>query len=347
MAKFTSKDVARVAGVAQSTVSYVLTGKRSISDETRRRVQDAINQLTYQPNAGARALASRRTNVIGVVLPSLGPGADSAGLLPFMETITSLARAHDYDVLLAASDEGSDSLHRLAGRSLCDAIILMDLKVEDERVAIAASLPEPVVLIGVPRNPANLQCVDVDFEHAAEMAVAELAATKHDRVMFVGHSTNVTLRDLNFASRFTDAARSAAELHGLAHDFLPSIEPGRVAAQDAVTRVQPASREQRLGLVIPNSQLVQPILHALTASGIVPGRDISVIAHCTDETGEETEPPVTNVSLEPREVSRRAIETVFHLLDNDRPKPDSPVELVPSRLTRRDTIMPIPESGSV
>ena len=106
MAKFTSKDVARVAGVAQSTVSYVLTGKRSISDETRRRVQDAINQLTYQPNAGARALASRRTNVIGVVLPSLSPGADSVGLLPFMETITSLARAHDYDVLLAASDEG-------------------------------------------------------------------------------------------------------------------------------------------------------------------------------------------------------------------------------------------------
>ncbi len=200
MSKFTSKDVARVAGVAQSTVSYVLTGKRSISEETRRRVQDAIEQLTYQPNAGARALASRRTSVIGLVLPSFGPGTDSAGLLPFIETITSLARARDYDVLLATSDEGNVSLHRLAGRSLCDAIILMDLKVEDERVAIAASLSEPVVLIGVPTNSANLRCVDVDFEHAAEMAVAEMAATKHDRILFVGHSTSVTQRNLNFVS---------------------------------------------------------------------------------------------------------------------------------------------------
>lgn len=61
----TSKDVAQAAGVAQSTVSYVLSGKRPISEKTRKKVEDAIQQLTYQPNAGARALASRKTRVIG------------------------------------------------------------------------------------------------------------------------------------------------------------------------------------------------------------------------------------------------------------------------------------------
>src|SRR6478735_8941173 len=88
VAKFTSKDVARLAGVSQSTVSYVMSGNRPISEGTRRRVLEAIEALTYQPNAGARALASQRTRVIGLmVVPVHGPGMDGvpdAGALPFI-----------------------------------------------------------------------------------------------------------------------------------------------------------------------------------------------------------------------------------------------------------------------
>ena len=74
MTTFTSKDVARIAGVSQSTVSYVMSGKRPISERTRQRVLAAMEQLTYEPNAGARALASQRTRVIGLVVP-FGSGA--------------------------------------------------------------------------------------------------------------------------------------------------------------------------------------------------------------------------------------------------------------------------------
>ncbi len=65
----TVTDVARHAGVAPSTVSYVLSGKRSISAETRQRVLASIRALGYHPHAGARALASNRANVIALVLP--------------------------------------------------------------------------------------------------------------------------------------------------------------------------------------------------------------------------------------------------------------------------------------
>jgi DNA-binding LacI/PurR family transcriptional regulator len=60
----TLADVARQAGVSASTVSYVLSGKRSISRGTRERVQRAIADLNYHPHAGARALASNRSNVL-------------------------------------------------------------------------------------------------------------------------------------------------------------------------------------------------------------------------------------------------------------------------------------------
>src|SRR3954465_10704847 len=134
MVAFTSKDVARAAGVSQSTVSYVMSGKRPISERTRQRVLTAIEQLTYEPNAGARALASQRTRVIGLVVP-FGWGSDPAGLLPFIETIAGAARANDHEVLLVTADEGSAGLRRLAGRSLCDGIVLMDILTRDERVS--------------------------------------------------------------------------------------------------------------------------------------------------------------------------------------------------------------------
>ena len=121
------------------------TGKRPISEATRRKVLAAIDGLTYQPNAGARALASQRTSVVGLVIP-FHPSVDAIAQLPFIQTIAGVAREHDHDVLLVTSDEGSAGLERLVGRSLCDAIVMMDIEARDERVPVAASLSVPVVL---------------------------------------------------------------------------------------------------------------------------------------------------------------------------------------------------------
>ncbi|GAA0262864.1 LacI family DNA-binding transcriptional regulator [Cryptosporangium japonicum] len=338
MSTFTSKDVARLAGVSQSTVSYVMSGKRPISDETRRRVLDAIDRLTYEPNAGARALASQRTTVVGLVVP-FGVGVDTTGLLPFIETIAGVARTRDHDVLLVTADEGSAGIRRLAGRSLCDAIILMDLQTVDDRLAVAANVRTPVILIGVPADPHGMHCVDLDFAEAARLAVGELAATGHDRLALIGHPADIVHRDLNYVRRFADAARAAADAHGLPLEVIAPVEWGREAARGAAARLA-AIEARRLGVVVPASNTVQPLLHALNARGLVPGRDLSVIGLLTDAAAAEAEPPVTNVSLEPRDVSRRAMETLFRLLE-DRTAPPR-IDLITPKLTRRQTVLPGP-----
>lgn len=338
----TSRDVARLAGVSQSTVSYVMSGNRPISENTRTKVLAAIDQLTYHPNAGARALASQRTSVVGLFVP-FGSGMDTSGILSLFENIALLARQRDYEVLLVTSSEGSEGLRRLAGRKLCDAIVLMDISVIDERVAVAAELSIPVVLIGVPRDAAGLHCVDLDFAMAARLAVDELVATGHNRILCIGHPSEIISRDLNFVRRFADAAEEAAGRHGIAFEHVAPVEWGRVGARDAVDRVL-ARRipDQRLGLLVPNSRSVQPMLHALAARGVIPGRDVSVIAVLPDADADETEPPVTAISLEPRDVSRLAMETVFWLLDPlDGARPPL-VALVQPRLTRRETVMSNP-----
>ena len=334
----TSRDVARLAGVSQSTVSYVMSGRRSISTETRRRVEAAIDELAFQPNAGARALKSQRTQVIGLVVP-FGPSVDVTGMLPFIETITTCAREEDYDVLLVTGGEGSAGLTRLAARSLCDAVVLMDIEARDARIPVAASLAVPVILIGVPEDPAGLPCVDLDFELAGRMAVDELAGTAHDRAVLVGQTPQMVARDVNFVRRFERGAVAAAATHGIQCDLVGPVERGPLGAAAAVDRGL-AGGGDRVGFVVPHSPAVQPILHALLARGVVPGRDVSVVGLCTDVMAEASTPPVTNVSLEPRDVSRRAMRTLFRLLDRGQEAPSATVDLVSPRLTRRQTTLP-------
>ena len=340
---FTSKDVARIAGVSQSTVSYVMTGKRSISERTRVRVLAAMEQLTYEPNAGARALAGRRTQVVGLVVP-FKAASDTAGLLPFIETITSAARAHDHEVLLVTADEGSAGLRRLAGRSLCDAIIMMDIREQDERVPVAASLPIPVVLVGVPDDRAGLFCVDLDFEAAARMAVDELVDTQHDEIVVLGYAAAMVDLRINFVSRFLRAAREQAQARRIPLTVLEPVESGRVAPDQTVDRLLADRCPGRLGLVVPDGGAMGRLLKSLRSRGVVPGRDLSIIGLGTDRQAEDSDPSYTNVSLEPRDVSRRAMETLFWLLDPTPGAGRPAVDLVAPHLTRRCTVMPAPSS---
>jgi DNA-binding LacI/PurR family transcriptional regulator len=92
-------DVARAAGVSRSTASYALSGKRSISAEVRRRVDAAVADLGYTPNAGARALATSQTHVIGLLVQFLEDEFAPA-MLQYMLGVADVAREAGYDILM-------------------------------------------------------------------------------------------------------------------------------------------------------------------------------------------------------------------------------------------------------
>ncbi|MFF1819593.1 LacI family DNA-binding transcriptional regulator [Kribbella sp. NPDC058245] len=341
MKPYTAADVARIAGVSQSTVSYVMSGRRPISEDTRRRVQEVIERLTYEPNHGARALAGQKTRVIGLVVP-FDTAADKAGLLPFIDTIASTLREKDYDLLLVTAREGTRGLSRIAGRRLCDGIILMDIKAVDDRIAIAAELGVPVVLIGVPDEHEGLTCVDLDFESAARLAIDEFADTGHDQVAVIGYPAAMTDVGLSFVHRLLTTARAQAAARGLRHTEISPIEFGRAGARSAVEQIRALhSPDERLGVFLAGSHSLDQLVPMLSAAGLSPGAELSLIALATDDDAADAEPQVSNVALDPHEVSLSAIRTLFELL-NQPAEGVERLELVPTRLTRRATVMALP-----
>lgn len=270
----TIEDVARAAGVSISTVSYALSGKRAISEDTRRRVLAAAARLGYAPKAAARALAARRTRVIAVTTP-LHPDTDQSAHMAFAMAVTRAARDHDYDTLLLVQDDELEGMRRSAATSLADGIIVLDVSAHDARADLARTLDCPVVFIGLPRDTDGLTCVDLDFRAAATQAVDELYAHGHRSVALVSQPAAVIARESNYPLRIEGAFTDRAAELGMAHAV---VRPRPTDPSDIVTealRLVPGLT----GLVVSTSADIAAALPAvLAARALRVPQDVSVIA---------------------------------------------------------------------
>ncbi|MEU3345150.1 LacI family DNA-binding transcriptional regulator [Streptomyces sp. NPDC006700] len=327
-------DVARHAGVSPSTVSYALSGKRPISEETRQRVEASIRELGYRPHAGARALASSRSNVLALVVP-LRSGIHVPVAMQFAVSVVTTARGHDHDVLLLTQEEGDEGLRRVADTALVDALIVMDVQLRDPRLPLLRSLDRPSVMIGFPLEPGGLTCVDLDFRAAGELCVERLAGLGHRVVALVGSPPEVYVRETAFAQRVVEGFTAAADRNGLSS----SVHPCEATPADArrvaerMLRGQPALT----GVVVHNEAVLEPLIDAFERLGLrVPG-DLSVTAICPDELAESLRVPLTSVALPSTELGALAVELLMKKLDGTA-VPEA--TLLPPRLTDRASTKP-------
>ncbi len=332
----TLADVARHAGVASSTVSYVISGKRSVSEATRRRVEHSIELLGYHPHAGARALASNRSNIIALVVPLRGDLC-----LPVMMEIaiavTTTARRFGYDVLLLTNDEGRDGIRRVAVSARADAIILMDVSMDDDRLPLLREVGIDAVLIGVPAETAGLTCVDLDFAAAGARCVEHLAGLGHRDVAFLGEPPAVYQRRSGFAERALRGAADRAGRRGVRLVHWP-CEGSHEAVAGAITRIL-MERPGTTGLIVQNEAIIPPLLSVLrTAGRTVPG-DMSVVAICPDQVAVRTSPHLTSVAIPAGEMGRRSVELLVRRLSD---AAASEIVLLPPELTPRGSTSPVP-----
>jgi DNA-binding LacI/PurR family transcriptional regulator len=310
----TIADVASHAGVAISTVSYVLSGKRPISEETRRRVEASIEALGYHPHAGARALASNRAKVIALVVP-LRTGMHMPVVMQFVLTVVVEARARDHDVLLLTQDEGESGLRRVAAGAAVDGLVVMDVELRDVRIPVLRALNRPSVLIGFPKDAQGLTCIDLDFTAAGEACVEHLADLGHREVGLVGSPPAVYERETGFAQRMLAGIETASRRRHVVASVHP-CEPNATAVRATVEQLL---REQPdlTGIVVHNEPAVQPLLDALrTLHRRVP-EDVSVVAVCPDEVAEHASTPVSSVTIPVEEMGRQAVDLLMAKLDEE------------------------------
>jgi DNA-binding LacI/PurR family transcriptional regulator len=323
------EDVARHAGVAPSTVSYVLSGKRAISEETRQRVLRSIRVLGYQPHAGARALASNRSNVVALFVP-LHTGMNVPVIMQFAMSVVTAARQFDHDVLLLTQDEGVKGLQRVAGTALVDALIVMDVELQDPRVPVLRQLQRPSVLIGFPDDSAGLTCIDLDFARTGAVCLEHLADLGHRRVALIGSPPEVYKRETGFATRLSDGFKLAAAKRKVAATVHPC--EGTPLAAHAVVAQLLRDHPDLTAVVVHNEAVVEPLLSAFANAGRGVPDDLSFVAICPDELAERAHPGLTSVAIPAEEIGREAVELLMTKLNGGLVADDT---LLQPRLVRR------------
>jgi DNA-binding LacI/PurR family transcriptional regulator len=302
----TINDVARAAGVSPSTVSYVLSGRRPISAPTRARVHAAIAELGFHPHAGARALASSRTNVLALVVP-LRVDVNVPVIMQFVTAVVTAARRYNHDVLLLTKDEGTAGLDRVARSTMVDALIVMDVERDDVRIPALRRLKQPSVLIGLPDDPAGIACVDLDFAAAAGQCLTHLAGHGHRRIALVGPSPAVYERGTTYANRFLAGFHETAAELGLETVARP-CEPGVAGVRECLATLPDVT-----ALVVHNEEALPALLSELR----VPG-DVSVVAVCPRDVALSLPVRLTSIDLPAHDVGTLAVETAMSLLDGRR-----------------------------
>ncbi|MEU4564930.1 LacI family DNA-binding transcriptional regulator [Actinoplanes sp. NPDC023936] len=324
----TIKDVARLAGVSQSSVCRALAKPEQVRPETRERVERAARDLGYYPNRAARGLITGRTANIGVVLPDLAnPFFPSV-----VKAIQTQARLFDYAVFLGDTDEDpavETSLIRALAKQVDGFLLCSPRASDDELRACDRELQTPIVVLN--RRVSPFPAVTADSADGMRQAVGHLHALGHRRIAYVaGPRTSWSNRD---RLRGLRSATSSYDMDLIeAGNVAPTVDGGAAVAD--LVAASPAT-----AVIAYNDLVALGLLNRFRDREIaVPGR-ISVVGFDDILLAGLVTPALTTVAIAKEQIGRAGVELLLDLL-GDR----SPVnKRTPTQLIVRASTGPVPQ----
>lgn len=266
----TAHDVARLAGVSQSAVSRTFTKGASVSPKTRHKVEQAAATLGYRPNQWARSLIKRRSNLIGVVAPSL----DNPFYSAVLEALSAAFEDLGYQVLLfsTANHEDSDPvLEEVLGYRV-EALILVSASLSSRFAQECKQNGLPVVLLNRRNDSSSISSVTSDNAQGSMEIAQFLVAGGHRQLAYIaGKQSSSTSRDREIG--FVDTLQGLGQL-------APQREVGHYTfdgAMDATRRLL-SSANPPDGIFCANDIMALGAINiAREEFGLKLGRDISIV----------------------------------------------------------------------
>jgi DNA-binding LacI/PurR family transcriptional regulator len=181
----TQADVAKLAGVSRTTVSYVLNNNTNVSipEETRQRIRNAVEKLGYTPHTQAQRLRSGKTNTITMLFPW-----DENCTQIELEFLTGAARAateEGYFFNLITAPVSPETLLNLYRGRQTDGVILMQIRLRDWRVDLLRENNYPFVIIGSCEDNTGVSFVDIEYDKGVFKSFEHLVQLGHHNLGFL------------------------------------------------------------------------------------------------------------------------------------------------------------------
>jgi len=327
----TIRDVAHMAGVSVGSVSRVLNKKSTVNLAIRRKVEHAINELGYRPNAVAQNMRRRLTHTVSCIIREINIPA----LASFVSAAHDVLDDAGFSLLLSNSDGRQERerelLSRLSRRQADGILAALYSPLNDDFDDFLKKLGVPLVLFDR-YKPEWADGVTADHEHGTFLATDHLLGLGHRRIaLLTGHPGLYPALSRIEGYEAAFRARSLAVLPGMirAESFLSPQAFRTVSAMLA-------SREPPTAIIAGGLNMIPGVLRAVKVRGLEIPRDISVIGTGDSDLSELYSPPISTIRWDQAEMGRTAAGLLLdRLLEQSSPEPRH--VLLPTEFVRRGT----------
>ena len=301
-------DVAKLAGVGTMTVSRVLSGSVRVSEETSKRVYDAITALNYRPNEVARALRDQRSHQIGIIVPNL--------MDPFFaicaQTASVVAKEHAYSVIIATADEDVDIEYNEAVRMLrrqVEGFVIIPAAGGVSRISGTEFNRTPIVTLDRPIENGSFDSVVVENKFGAQLGVNHLIQHGHSNIVFFGLSRSLYTIKARFEG-YREAMKKAALKQEACFGNATQAEM-LVTLRAVLDRKNPPT-----AIFCSNNLLTRNAIHALSSLKVRIPEQVALVGFDDFETANILSPAVTVVRQPITDMARMGANILFSRLLN-------------------------------
>ena len=313
----TMREVAAIAGVSAKTVSRVFNDEPHVTPETRARVEAALQQLNYVPNAVATTFRKGRSPVIGIAVPDLVDPFFAA----IAKSVNRLAIYHGMSTLVTSLGDEIPSEAEVVGRLLSQSLSGLIIAPVATDHTYLNPWKDRLPIVFVDRAPSKLAADSIteDDSGGAQLATEHLIDHGHHRIAFIGDTA-----DLPTSYRRLVGYRIALDEHGIpqnsAYEVFGAVD--RESAEGAIRKLTELA-DPPTAIMSSNAQSTMMLVPALR------GRALALVGFGDFPMADMLDPPITVIDQDPAALGTLAAQRVFDRLAH------------PSRRFRRHTVLPV------
>jgi len=331
--QITLKDIARIAGVAESTVSRALNNKEGVGEETRLKILKIAKENNYRPNQLARGLAAKKTNMIAAVLSEM----ESPGNIEIVKNIEEAAEDENYQLILCNTkndlEKEKSYLSLLESNQVDGAVFIGGGLVSSHLLRASFSEENDIVLVNRLSEEHFFTSVLTDYSSGIYNAVNHLFEQGYRKISFIcGKRDNMIEEEKasGYYRAFQDAGLEVKE------EYIFETESSRKAGYDAFLEIM--NSDLMPEAFISSRELTTiGLVEAIKMGGYFIPDDFAVVGYGDNLLTSIIEPPLTVLSEPAKDLGKKSFEFLIKLINEEVKEPKIEV-LTPELIIRESSI---------
>jgi LacI family transcriptional regulator len=327
------REIARRAKVSTATVSRAINRVPTVDPQLAKRVWKVVDEIGYYPNTQARALASGRSRIFGLIVSEI----TNPFFPEIVQTFENLAVENNYEILLTSTVHDpkrmESSVRRMIERRV-DGVAILTFGMEDALLDHSRFRKVPLVFVDVGPNAPGIVNIRINYLKGIRQAVQHLAALRHTRIAFItGPSTlkSAMARRAAFETSMTEI--------GLSPDLIAVGDHRMEGGMRALVELNSLSSRPTAVLCSNDMTAIGVMREAYDYNIKVPD-DLSVVGFDDIHLAEFTIPPLTTVQMSQKELATIAFQALLNEIECEEPSDERhECELYTNLVIRRSTAL--------